>query len=95
MHSFIVGEIACGDLAKRSQTLELLQDLPPARVAHDDEVLGFIARHALHGKGLGYVDMHLLASVALSPGTTLWTRDKWLMAVAEALGGSASGSGAH
>lgn len=93
MHSFIVGEIACGDLAKRSQTLELLQDLPSARVAHDDEVLGFIARHALHGKGLGYVDMHLLASVALSPGTTLWTRDKRLMAVAEALAGSASGSG--
>ena len=55
MHSFIVGEIACGSLAKRSQTIELLQDLPSARVAHDDEVLGFIARHALHGKGLGYV----------------------------------------
>ena len=95
MLSFIVGEIACVSLAKRSQTFELLQDLPSARVAHDDEVLGFIERLALHGKGLGYVDRHLLASVALSPGTTLWTRDKRLMAVAEALGGSASGSGAH
>jgi predicted nucleic acid-binding protein len=82
-------------LAQRSQTLELLAHLPAASVAENAEVLGLIEHFALHGKGLGYVDIHLLASVALSPGTTLWTRDKRLMAAAEEPGWSAAESGAR
>lgn len=66
--------------------LALLQSLPAAGVADSDEVLGFIARHKLHGKGIGYVDAHLLASVALTQDTKLWTRDKRLRLVAQALG---------
>ena len=61
MHPFVVGEIACGNLRDRESILELLQDLPSAEVADTGEVLQFIARHALHGKGIGYVDVHLLA----------------------------------
>lgn len=86
MHPFVVGEIACGSLRDRKPILELLQDLPTAVVAHDDEVLHFIERKALHDKGIGYVDAHLLASVALTVGTSLWTRDLKLRRAAVALG---------
>jgi hypothetical protein len=86
MHPFVVGEIACGSLRDRQSILELLQDLPAAVVAHGDEVLHFVERHALHGKGIGYVDVHLLASVALTEGAGLWTRDLKLRRMAAALG---------
>lgn len=86
MHPFVVGEMACGSLRDRESILELLQDLPAAVVASTDEVLGFIERHVLHGQGIGYVDVHLLASTALSEGARLWTRDKKLSRVAAALG---------
>lgn len=77
-HPFVVGEIACGSLSDRAMVLELLRDLPMASVAETEEVLAFIERHRIHGKGLGYVDVHLLAAVALTPGCSLWTRDKRL-----------------
>lgn len=85
VHPFILGEIACGNLADRKMVLELLQDLPAASVADADEVLAFIERHRLIGKGIGYVDVHLLAAVALTDGASLWTRDKRLRAVADSL----------
>jgi predicted nucleic acid-binding protein len=86
MHPFVVGEIACGSLTHRAAILELLRELPTAAIAESDEVLGFIERHFLHGKGIGYVDVHLLASVALTQGASLWTRDKRLQAAADDLG---------
>ena len=86
MHPFVVGEIACGSLRDRSSILELLQDLPAAVVAESAEVLHFIERHALHGKGIGYVDVHLLASAVLTGGARLWTRDLKLLRVAASLG---------
>jgi predicted nucleic acid-binding protein len=85
MHPFIVGEIACGSLADRTLTLDLLQLLPMASVAESSEVLGYIERYKLHGKGIGYVDAHLLASAAIG-GAKLWTRDKKLHAVTSSLG---------
>ena len=66
--------------------LELLQDLPAVVVAGDAEVLHFIERHTLHGKGIGYVDVHLLASAVLTGGSTLWTRDLKLLRAAVSLG---------
>lgn len=86
VHPFVVGELACGTLRDRASILELLQDLPTAVVAGNDEVLGFIDRHALHGQGIGFVDVHLLASVALTGDATIWTRDKRLHAMADRLG---------
>lgn len=85
-HPFVIGEIACGTLSDRTVVLELLRDLPTASVAEPEEVLDFIGRHRIHGKGLGYVDVHLLAAVALTPAATLWTRDKRLHEAAVGLG---------
>ena len=94
MHPFVVGEMACGSLGDRSSVLELLQDLPVASVAESEEVLGFIERHVLHGKGIGYVDVHLLASAAIG-GTRLWTRDRRLHAMAVRLGHAYQDTNAH
>jgi len=95
MHPFVVGEIACGTLADRPLILELLQALATVVVADNDEALGFIERHGLYGKGIGFIDVHLLASVALTAGASLWTRDKRLHSVAEELGLAIQDPGAH
>jgi predicted nucleic acid-binding protein len=94
-HPFVIGEIACGSLANRQTVLALLQDLPMATVADSDEVLAYIERHRLYGKGIGYVDVHLLASVALTQNASLWTRDKRLRAAAEALSQAYLEPGSH
>jgi predicted nucleic acid-binding protein len=75
-HPFVIGELACGNLKNRSEVLKLLGDLPAAPTATDSEVLGLIERRALMGRGVGYLDVYLLASVALVGDTRLWTRDK-------------------
>jgi predicted nucleic acid-binding protein len=95
MHPFVVGEIACGSLKDRSTVIALLQSLPRATVAEAEEVLGFVGSHRLHGKGIGYIDAHLLASTALTEGASLWTRDKRLRIAAEALGFSHRIAAAH
>ena len=84
-HPFVLGELALGSLRQRATILQALQHLPAAAVATDDEVLGFITTHALHGIGIGYVDAHLLAAVRLTPGAQLWTLDKRLQAAASQL----------
>jgi hypothetical protein len=76
-HSFVVGELACGNMKNRHDIMSLLQELPTLDCVSDDEILFFIEKHALMGKGLGLVDIHLLAS-ALLHDTPLWTLDKRL-----------------
>ena len=86
IHPFVLGEIACGNLTnKRGEVLRLLATLPMAPSATDDEALGFIEQHALMGRGIGYIDVHLLAAVALAGQARLWTRDKRLAAIATEL----------
>ena len=84
-HPFIVGELACGNLKKRAEILALLQALPMAVSVEHGEVLRFIEDNRLMAKGLGFIDMHLLASALLS-GLQLWTLDKRLQQVALKLG---------
>ena len=86
VHPFVIGELACGNLKQRSDTLHLLKLLPTCRLASDDETLNFIEHNRLMGKGIGYVDAHLLASVALTPHARLMTADRRLARVAEGLG---------
>ena len=90
-HPFVIGEIACGSLTDRGAILALLQHLPMAVVAEADEVLAYLNRHKLHGKGIGYVDVHLLAATALTGGAKVWTRDRRLHAVAHELGSAYGG----
>ena len=85
MHPFVLGELACGNLENRDEVLRLLADLPGIPVATDPEALSLIERRALMGRGIGYVDVHLLASTALAGDARLWTRDKRLAAAAAEL----------
>ena len=80
-HPFIVGELACGNLKNRSEIISLLQALPRSVRAEHEEVMQFIEVYGLMGKGLGYIDVHLLASARLT-GVSLWTLDKKLHEVA-------------
>ena len=84
-HPYVLGELACGNLTNRSVVLRLLGDLPAAPMATNDEALDFIERRALMGRGIGYLDVHLLAAVVLAGTVQLWTRDKRLAAVADDL----------
>lgn len=85
VHPMVLGELACGTLRNRRDVLELLGNMPPAPRATDAEALALIERRALMGRGIGYIDVHLLASTALAGTARLWTRDKRLAAVAAEL----------
>jgi predicted nucleic acid-binding protein len=76
-HTFIVGELACGNLKNSHEILTYLQSLTMAILAEDEEVLKFIGNHQLMGKGLGYIDVHLIASAVLTD-VPLWTFDNTL-----------------
>jgi len=86
VHPFVIGELALGHMHQRRTILALLQDLPAAPVATDREMLPFIEGNGLPGRGIGYVDAHLLAAVRLRAGSSIWTHDKRLAAVAANLG---------
>jgi predicted nucleic acid-binding protein len=85
-HPYVIGEIALGQLRQRDAVLAALEGLARAEIATDAEVLRFIEIHALFGRGVGYLDVHLLAATKLTAGARLWTKDKRLRVVAEELG---------
>jgi predicted nucleic acid-binding protein len=84
-HPFVIGELACGNLARRDELLELFSALPAVPVADHAEVLAFVESRQLMGTGLGWIDVHLLASAVLA-AVPLWTADKNLSAVARGIG---------
>ncbi len=86
IHPAVIGELALGSLRRRRNVLRTLDELPSALVATDSEVVVFVEAHRLFGLGIGWVDAHLLASAQLTPGATLWTRDRRLRAAAQRLG---------
>jgi predicted nucleic acid-binding protein len=83
-HPFVIGELACGSLKNRQEILHLLRALPASRLAEHDEVLRLLESHRLLGRGIGWIDAHLLASALLSR-CSLWTFDKRLHAIAREL----------
>jgi predicted nucleic acid-binding protein len=85
MHPVVMGELALGSLPDRAVTLRALRELPQAVVAKHEEVLQLIEDWKLFGTNIGYGDAQLLASVLLTPGSRLWTRDRALKAVAKQL----------
>lgn len=88
MHRFVLGELACGNLPDRARLFSWLSELPSAPLASHPEVLALIERRHLMGKGLGFVDAHLLAAALLATedGMRLWTRDAALDGVAARIG---------
>ncbi len=84
-HPFVIGEIACGNLADRDEILSRLMDLPVLSAATESEARYFLDRNRLMGRGIDYIDVHLLAATALAPPARLWTRDKRLEAVSRSL----------
>ena len=83
-HPFIIGELACGNINNRNEILSLLKSLPSAQLLEFDEFLFFIDENQLMRIGIGFVDVHILASAKLS-GTLLWTADKKLNSAASNL----------
>ena len=84
VHPFVVGELACGTLRNREEVLTLLHALPEAQAAEHEEVMSVVERERLYGRGIGWVDVHLLASARLS-SAALWTLDRRLSRIASAL----------
>ena len=80
-HPMVLGELACGSLARRAETLRLLRRLPSIRQAPDNIVLQAIESFSLWGKGIGWIDAHLLVASQLS-GVPLWTLDQRLARLA-------------
>ncbi len=89
-HPFVLGELALGNLRQRDDIIRSLQRLPQAISASHEEVLQFIDREFLFGRGIGYVDAHLLAATRMTADSRLWTRDRRLHAVAAQLGVAAA-----
>ena len=81
MHPFVLGELACGTLRNRRELLGLFRGLPSSPVATDNEAMLYLEQHGLMGRGIGWVDVHLLAAAALAGTAKLWTRDGRLAAV--------------
>jgi len=84
-HPMVIGELACGNLRQRLEILSLLRALPSAVVAEHNEVIDFIESRSLMGKGMGFIDMHLIASALMSKAI-LWTFDKKMNQFATLLG---------
>lgn len=85
VHPFVLGELACGNLRNRAEIFALLQALPSAPLVEHDEALGFLESENLQGSGLGWIDVHLLASARLQ-NVGLWSLDKALASAAARLG---------
>jgi predicted nucleic acid-binding protein len=83
-HPLIVGELACGNLKDRAVILSFLQLLPMSIEAEHDEVLSFIENNRFMGKGMGFVDFHLIVSAVLT-GVPVWTLDQKLVQVTDRL----------
>jgi predicted nucleic acid-binding protein len=81
-HDFVIGELACGNLRNRAEVLGLLQSLPRLSAATEDETLFFIEQQHVMGRGIGYIDAHLLAAAVIRD-IPIWTKDKRLLAIAE------------
>ncbi len=86
VHPFIIGELACGNLTNRVEILSMLSRLPQTKLPGNDEVLYLIEENSLMGKGIGFIDAHLIAATRLTQTALIWTRDKRLSKAASSLG---------
>jgi predicted nucleic acid-binding protein len=85
MHPWVIGELACGNMKNRKELMLLFKALPSVEEASDEEVLQLIESKKLMGRGIGWVDVNLLATCLIG-GVPIWTGDKNLRTVSAALG---------
>ena len=88
-HAFVTGEVGMGSFASpkaRSQTIAFLRGLEPAVIVGEVAFHDYVTAQRLYGTGVGFVDCHLLASVAETEGVSLWTADKRLATQAKRIG---------
>ena len=85
VHPFVIGELACGNLRNRQAIISSLNGLPAPIIADHEEVVGLVDDEGLYGRGIGWIDVHLLASARLSQ-SPLWTLDRRLNEAAISLG---------
>lgn len=78
VHPMIIGELACGNLRNRETLLNLWQQLPQAVEASHQETMHLLSSRALMGRGIGFIDLHLLASSLLTSNCRLWSFDRRL-----------------
>ena len=86
IHPLVIGEIACGTMRNRAEVLSNLQSLPRIREVDHERVFREIETNRLMGRGIGFIDAHLLTSVLAHGDATLWTRDLRLQRIAEEMG---------
>jgi predicted nucleic acid-binding protein len=84
-HTFVIGELACGNLGNRAEILGLLRGLPNLSAVTDDEVLFMIEKHRLMGRGTSYIDAHLIAAFTIN-SVCIWAKNKHLKEIAAELG---------
>ena len=83
-HPYVIGELRLGNIPKRKSFLSLIENLPLCTQATNEEVTFLIEENKLHGKGIGYIDAHILASAIIS-AAPLWTLDKRLDSISKKL----------
>lgn len=86
LHSMVIGELALGNLDDRGKRLALFASLPRIEELENNAVLAKIEAHQIMGRGIGFVDAHLVFSALEREDTQLWTRDRRLHQVADDLG---------
>ena len=85
-HAMVIGELACGNLPQRGEFLDHVKALPRIETTSMADLLAMIEDQKWMGRGIGYVDANLLASVLVAGNATLWTNDLRLRRIAEELG---------
>lgn len=85
MHSMILGELSCHNLADRAQRIDDWRALPMIGSLTDDRVMSLIETESMSGAGIGFVDAHLIGAVKTAGNVQIWTRDNRLHNVASRL----------
>jgi hypothetical protein len=71
-HDLVYGELLMGDAGGRQRLLSDYEQLHQAPVVPHGDVVAFVRARRLHGRGIGWIDAHLLAS-SLVGGLKLWS----------------------
>jgi predicted nucleic acid-binding protein len=78
-HPFVTGEILVGNPHQRERLQGFLRDLPSIDPVDEGQFHDVLDRAELWGRGLGFVDVHLIAAALIAGDTRIWTRDRRML----------------